>query len=508
MKKLPLLFFLSLIGLLLFSACGNATVEETVDQVEQAVDEVAEGAGEEVQQAVDEVGEAVDAVVDEVNEQVDEATNAEEEMAEEEMADEEMADEEMADEEMADEEMTEHCPEDLTGETITIYQQAGREGPLAAILGDGFAFATEDVVEYINSNGGVCGASMEVVFGETNYDPELEFEVYEQFRAADPKPIVLLSYGSGATIALKDRVVEDQIVHFVAGLNAEALYNPADGYTIACCPIYSDQFAGFIQFLSENWADVKPEGAGDDIVVGVVGWASAFGAGATTPEAIAFAESLGVTVLPLEEQAVSPEADVTGQIQNLLLQGANVIYSQNLSFGTTQVIGTVRALGVWDQVVVGGVNWSMNTDVLSFLGENTAIANGYYGVFPYLWWNDTDVEIVQIANDIFNEKGYDESARAVTYLTTFASFFAIRDAMEHAITLNGYENLNGETLLAAMQDLGTIDAGGVFTINVEGSDRAPRTAQIRQWQWNGESMDYVVIEDFFELPDTRPGASE
>ena len=81
--------------------------------------------------------------------------------------------------------------------------------------------------------------------------------------------------------------------------------------------------------MQDNWDDIKPEGAGDEITVGVIGWANAFGAGATTPESLAFAESLGITVLPQEEQPIDPSADVTGQLQNLLVNGANVIYMQS-----------------------------------------------------------------------------------------------------------------------------------------------------------------------------------
>ncbi len=412
-----------------------------------------------------------------------------------------------AEEEMA--ETMEGCNEDLTGETIVLYQHAGREGPLAAILGQAFALATEDAVNAVNSSGGVCGADFEVVFEETNYAAELEVEKYEKSREADPKPIVLFTYGSAATVALKDRVIEDQIVNFAAGVNGPAIYNPRDGYTIGVVPIYSDQFAGFLQFLSENWDDVKPESAGDDIVVGVVGWANAFGAGATTDEALAYAESLGVTVLPLEEQAIAPDADVSGQIQNLLVQGANVIYSQSLSFGPAQVIGTTRALGVWDDVIVGGVNWAFNSDVLSLLGENANLADGYYGVVPFYTWNDTDQPIVQEATAAFEAGGYPANEKTNTYLQTYATFFAIRDVMVHAVNEYGYENLTGETFLAAMQDLGIVSAAGLFDFDVRGENRAPRTATIRQWQLQDDgSIIDVPITDFFELPDTRPPAEE
>jgi branched-chain amino acid transport system substrate-binding protein len=308
-------------------------------------------------------------------------------------------------------------------------------------------------------------------------------------------------------VALAERLNEDKIMSFAAGVNGPAIYGSPNGYTVGAIPIYSDQFAGFLQWLSENWADVKPEGAGDDIVVGVIGWANAFGAGATTDEALAYAESIGVTVLPLEEQAVSPDADVSGQIQNMLVNGANVVYNQNLSFSPAQVIGTVRALGVWDSVVIGGVSWSFNQDVINFLGENAALADGYYGVVPQLTWDDADAEIVQEAKAGFDAAGYAETERTNTYLLTYASFFAIHDILIHAINLDGYENLSGETMLNAAVDLGIIDARGVIQYDMRDGTRAPRTARIMQWQVQDDgSMKAIEIVPFFELPDTRPAS--
>ncbi|MCK5923225.1 MAG: ABC transporter substrate-binding protein, partial [Methylococcales bacterium] len=244
------------------------------------------------------------------------------------------------------------------------------------MLGEGFAFATEDAVNEINANGGICGATLEIVYRETMYAVEQEVAAYEEARAFDPKPTIFLTYGSGATIALKDRVIEDQIINLVSGLNAKAMYDPRGGYTVGVAPIYPDQFAGFMSWVSNNWEDVKPEGAGDDIVIGVIGWANAFGAGATTLQTEAFASELGITILPLEQQIPDPAGDPTGQIQNLVLGGANVIYNQNLSFSVTQVIATIRGLGFWEQLIVGGNNWTGNIDVINFLGDNAALADG------------------------------------------------------------------------------------------------------------------------------------
>ncbi|MEZ4517445.1 MAG: ABC transporter substrate-binding protein [Chloroflexota bacterium] len=464
MKKVIVLMSLLLLVAIL-AACGGATGQEAAATVQSAVEEVAPT----VQAAVEEVSPTVEAAVEEMTA---DAT----------------------------------CPQTYEGETIVVHQAAGLTGPLAQILGDGFITGSTDAVERINANGGVCGIMLELKLEDSQYDPEQEVAIYERYRAEDPAPLFHLTYGSGAAIALKDRVVEDQIPHLTAGLSDEAFYIPRDGYTFGTGPIYSDQFAGFLTWLKDNWAEVKPEGASDEIVVGVVGWANSFGAGATTPTALAYAEELGITVLPLESQEVSPKADVTGQIQNLLVNGANVIYSQALSFGPAQVIGTVRALNAWDQVIVGGVNWSMNTDVLNILGENAALMDGYYGVFPNYWWNDTDVPGIQQALEDFTASGLPDSKKDIAYLLSYGQMFAVSNILQQALSDVGLEGLSGQTFFEAMQKLGTIDAGGIYSYNANGQDRAPRTAQIRQVQFTDGTADFAVVEDFFELPDTRPPA--
>jgi branched-chain amino acid transport system substrate-binding protein len=399
-----------------------------------------------------------------------------------------------------------YCEDGLEGETITFYSQAGLTGPLSTILGTGFVGGLTDGINDLNEAGGICGATVVLNLSDTQYEAEQEIAVYQTSREADPPPLFIMTYGSAATIALAPLVNEDHIVNFAAGLNAQAFYVPRDGWTVGVASIYSDQFAGFVQFVSENWDDIKPEGAGDEIVVGVVGWDHPFGAGATTAEALAYAESVGVTVLELEVHPITAEADLATPVLSLVAQGANVIYYQGLGPWVAMLIGTVHALEMWDTMVVGGCNWSMNQDVLVILGESAPAMIGYYGVVPYLYWNDTDNPGVQQALAAFEAGEYPEADRGVSYLTSYAGIFGYAEIVEHAIDMVGFENLDAEAFFDALKDLGYVNTLGIIPLDVRDGTRAPREAQIRQAQLVDGEIQFVVVQDFFELPDTRPAA--
>jgi branched-chain amino acid transport system substrate-binding protein len=495
MKKVVLQLLLVLLLGLLLVACGGAATPTPAPPtaVQEVTQPTEEPAAEPTEAPTAEPTEAPTAEATEAPEPEEEATEEPEPTAEA--------------EEMEGEVRTvfDRCDESYEGETIVFYQQAGLTGALATILGPSFINGTQDAVEAINNNGGICGATIEVDLKDTQYDPAQELAAYEENRAQTPAPMFVLTYGSPATVVLAERVNEDHIVNIASGLNTEAFYIPRDGWSVGTAPIYTDQFAGFLQWASDNWDEIKPEGAADEIIVGVIGWEGSFGAGATTDETLAFAEELGIMVLPLETQPVSPTADVTGQLQNLALGGANVIYIQSLGFGPAQVIGTLRALGLWDSVVVGGVNWSMNTDVLTLLGDAT-LAEGFYGVFPYLWWNDEEEPGVQLALEYFEAGGYPETDKAVGYLLSFGSIFGIAEVIEKAIIDNGFENLNGDTFFDVFKEMGTVSASGLYEFDVRDETRAPRVAQIRQAQNVDGNIEFVVVEDFFELPDMRPPA--
>jgi hypothetical protein len=109
-----------------------------------------------------------------------------------------------------------------------------------------------------------------------------------------------------------------------------------------------------------------------------------------------------------------------------------------------------------------------------------------------------------MASAAFEAGGYPENERAVSYLTSYAGLFGFRTIMEHAIDMVGYENVDGEAFLMALEDLGTVDNLGVWSQDVRDGSRAPHSAQIRQAQVVDGEVQFVVVQDFTDLPDLRP----
>ena len=90
--------------------------------------------------------------------------------------------------------------------------------------------------------------------------------------------------------------------------------------------------SGPIPGISDNWETVKPAGAGDDIKLAYISWPTAYGQGAYTPEAIAYAESLGVEIVLSENIEPSPQADATTAILNAQAAGARLAPTLGLRF--------------------------------------------------------------------------------------------------------------------------------------------------------------------------------
>lgn len=480
MKKWPIwtvLFFL--MSALVLVACG------TPAEVQSTVESVAEDVAPAVEEAATEVADTVEEVMEEPTEEpMEEPT---EEPMEEPTA------------EPTEEPMAEMRTDNLEGETITFYHFGDLSGPLAGITGpliNGF----NDAVAAVNANGGIRGAEIELQFTDTQSSVDEAVAAYDRYTSEDDNVLVMFTYGSGDGEALASRFVEDQIPNLAAGLSAVAFYGPESGYTFGYAPIYPDQFALFMDYISANWDDVKPEGAGDDIKIAYISWPTAYGQGAYTDETLAYAESLGIEIVANEIVEPAPTADTTTAVLNAQAAGANVIYTNSLAFGPASILNGLGALGLRDQFLFGANNWAMDLSIYAFVSD-PALVEGMISPFPYLFWSDEDNAGVQFAAENFAANDRQPAERGVGYLLTFAGVDLAVRAIELAIDTVGYDDLTGADVQQALIDLGAIDVlDGVMRVDFSNDNRSPHQAQIRQVQ-GGQ---FIVLQDWTETPDLRP----
>jgi branched-chain amino acid transport system substrate-binding protein len=358
-------------------------------------------------------------------------------------------------------------------------------------------------VAAVNQAGGIYGATLALEFADDAGNIDEAVAAYDRFTSEGTKPLVMITYGSGEAEALAQRFAEDKIVNIAAGLSAQAFYGEGSGYTFGLGPIYPDQLAFVMEFLVNNWADYKPAEAGDEVKLAYLSWPTAFGQGGLTDESRAYLETLGVEIVAEETYDVSPTADTTTAILNAQAAGANVIWTNTLAFGPAALLNDLNSLGLRDQFVMAGDNWTMDLATYAFLAD-PAYGVGLIAPFPYLWWTDSDNAGVQYAQELFtaNQRGAGE--HNVGYLLLVAAVDMIKQALTLAIDTVGYENLTGEAVHDALSELSPFEPlNGVIRADFSGGSRAPKESQIRMIQGGPDA--FVVIQDWAPLPDLRPG---
>ncbi len=382
----------------------------------------------------------------------------------------------------------------LAGNEIVLYQfgdQTGPYGPITAPLIDG----VNDAVDWMNSVGGIYGATVRIEWADTAGKIEESISIYNRFREATPRPIILFTYSSPECEALRDRYEADKIPVLSAGVSTPCLYPPA--YVFGIVPLYTDQFGLMIDWLTENWDEVKPPKAGDKIKIAFVTWPGAFGEASDTPETRAYAESKGVEIVAKE--IFKPGAtDVTTQLLAAQAAGANVIWTNTLATGPAQILKDAAALGLKEEMLFTGVNWAIDSTVIALAKE---AAEGMIAPIPYYWWNETDHPGVKILNEQFAAKERPPAYKNLAYLMAWGMVDMAKRVIEKAILDVEYQNLDGEAVYKALQTVGEVHAmEGLMYFKYDARIRAPNRMRVAKI----EGGQIVPLTDWLTTPNLLP----
>ncbi|MBK9123397.1 MAG: ABC transporter substrate-binding protein [Chloroflexi bacterium] len=314
------------------------------------------------------------------------------------------------------------CEVDLTGQTIPIYHFGDISGSFAFITQPLLA-GLGDAISYYNERGGVCGATFEQINRDTAGDPAQSQAAYDDFSNRDPKPDLLILYASADSELLRTQLAEDEIPVLISAGSVDGLYGEnadAPGWVFASNPIYVDQIGDFCEFVGAN-PEMYP-----DPVIGYISWPGAFGEAAYKPESIAHCEAAGVEVLDTPEYFLPSATDISTNVQNLVDNGANILYTNSLASGPALVAKTVVDLGLEDDVQLAGVNWALDTSVAllsrsSIGSDGLPAANGYVGSLPFRWYSEREHPGIQLVLSQFAANERTLPQQNISYLLGWAT---------------------------------------------------------------------------------------
>src|SRR5574341_2215184 len=145
---------------------------------------------------------------------------------------------------------------EASGEPIKIGANFDLSGETSDV-GTPYADGMRSYVDWVNSQGGIEGRPIELIWEDYAYDTPTAEQLYSQ-RVTQDQVVAFQGWGTGDTEALRTRIAEDEIPFMSASYSAtlgrpeEAPYNFMIGTT------YSDQFKIAIDYAIDNTEGGNP----------------------------------------------------------------------------------------------------------------------------------------------------------------------------------------------------------------------------------------------------------
>jgi ABC-type branched-subunit amino acid transport system substrate-binding protein len=373
--------------------------------------------------------------------------------------------------------------------------------------------ALADIEKWINDRGGVRGVPIEFILqggegraGQVNLADlllggggdtsaifsgikEETISYYDEISKVRPPLVVNTDFISGSTELLKPRFDKDKIVCFTTDARISTLYPP--GYTYAIMPTYEDQFALFIDWLSETEERLKLA----FLTMEGIPLTSAH----ITEKTLAYCEQKGVDIVAWEKIALT-KLDITRELQRIKARGANWIYL-NLGGPFLQLGGaSFQKAGLLGKVKLALGSIGMDPQALLPLGK---LAEGAVGVSPIRSWDEVDHPGIKEISNVFDQKGRKPEERSLTYLTIFSMGIVGAELIGQVVDEVGWEGLSGEAILRELEGGEEIDSLDLTICQIPPGKRSLTYARIMELR-EGK---IVPVSDWQTCPDMRPTTS-
>ncbi len=262
-----------------------------------------------------------------------------------------------------------------------------------------FAFAgkqihagLQDSLTYANEKGGINGKKIEYIFEDTGYDLKRAIASFKKMMA-QYHPVIMFGESTGVGKAMAPEI--NSRYHCVYGstsFSAELADRSKNPYMFVSGPTYSQQFGVLLKYIATH-----PKKKGKKPTMAFFYSDTEFGRD-PIPYARQMAKKLGVEVVAEEITPVG-SVDVTSQLMDLKRKKPDYcIFQGYVVPPIPAVIRGAKDYGL--DITFMGTFWTMSK---MLLGALKADAEGYMGVNPYAYWDDTSAPMIKEIR-AFNKK--------------------------------------------------------------------------------------------------------
>lgn len=262
-----------------------------------------------------------------------------------------------------------------------------------------FAFAGKhihaglaDSVAYANEQGGVDGQQIKYIYDDTGYDLKRAVAAFKKVMAKE-SPVMNYGESTGEGKALAPEINNKyKIVYGSTSFSQELADRSKHPYMFVSGPTYAQQFGLLLKYIAKN-----PKVKGKKPTVAFFYSDTEFGRD-PIPYARKMAKKFGVEVVAEEITKVGA-VDISSQILDLKRHNPDYcIFQGYVVPPIPAVIQGARDFGM--KTTFMGTFWAMSKMLLGKLGAD---AEGYMGVNPYAYWQQTDVPMIKTIQ-AFNKK--------------------------------------------------------------------------------------------------------
>jgi ABC-type branched-subunit amino acid transport system substrate-binding protein len=334
---------------------------------------------------------------------------------------------------------------DAEAKTIRIGDLNALSGPAAA-LGSPVAAGHKAYFDALNARGGIDGWKIDLAVEDTGYQPQQHVQAFNQLKG---DIAILNSFGSPTTKAIQPQFQREKLVTIPASFDSIWGTDP----TVA--PVgtpYSIDVANALDYVTDGGA--KPR------KIGIIYQNDEYGTDGLRGFDAA-KQALGFT--DAGRQPYKPgDSDFTAQVQKLKAAGADTVVVTALPSATGPIVGTAATLGFTPQWILQGPSYieQLITEDGTAKGKPTPVAAALKGAivtsFSAPWGSEDSPGMERLLSD---QKQYaPDQTPSIYFALAYSQGKVAEQILRKAIAAG---DLTREGILAAKENLGEVDLGGI-----------------------------------------------